>query len=207
MYVHSTPCRCAETCTYVCVHFSQCNSGRAWCGLHSRPLQRQACCPKKLQLKCTRVCTGHQLRRWCEHSCDGVQSGRENTTDSGQCSQATNATGSGQCSQATNATGSGQCSQATERPQQVHRTAVTFISLSRYNSSTPTKEGRKDCWTSRPPEACRPWSLLTHIIIIIVVIIIIMDLSVVHDPSPKLRHNLPYKVNMCSTSTENRTAY
>ena len=145
---------------------------------------------KKIQLKCTRVCFGHQLRRRCEHSCDGVQSGRENATGSEQCSQATNATGSeqcsqatnatgsgqcsqatnatgsgqcsqatnaagseqcsqatnatgnGQCSQATNATGSGQCSQATERPQQVHRTAVTFISLSRHNPSTPTKEGR-----------------------------------------------------------------
>ena len=53
------------------------------------------------------------------------------------------------------------------------------------------KEGRKDCWTSRPPEACRPWSLVTHIIIKIT--IIIMDISVVHDPSPNLRHNVPYK--------------
>ena len=55
------------------------------------------------------------------------------------------------------------------------------------------KEGSKDCWTSRPREGCRPWSLLTHIIIIIIIIIIIMDLSVVRDPSPNLRHNVPYK--------------
>ena len=160
VYVHSTPCRCTETCTYVCVHFSPCNSGRAWCGWHSRPLLRQACCPKKLQLKCTRVCFGHQLRRRCEHSCDGVQSGRQmrQTVDN-----------------------------AVKQQKDHSRFTVKQLRLFRSADNIPahpaTKERRKDCWTSRP----RPWSLLTQIIIII------MDISVVHDPSPNLRHNVPYK--------------